>query len=224
MMEDQLRPTSSPKPRRKFQFTIAIIGSVITVVAMIMSVWLKLQDAKMANYQAEIEHMRAEQQMKVLEELRYRNDTLYSQIDQIREVYRDFRFDTISLDNGTSTKFLHMNDRIETIENKFQDLAESHYNLKRSLKPTEIEDLLTIPRLQDEVKIISEKLEDLESELARRQTSFETSIRAESKSSNQSTNLILVVLIPLIINFLYTVWKDLKEHKKNNVDVNTANK
>ena len=42
---------------------------------------------------------------------------------------------------------------------------------------------------------------------------FEDYILREKESSNRATNLILVVIIPLVLNFLYTVWKDFKKGK-----------
>lgn len=203
-----------PRPKRRLQYVIAVFGTIVTVVTMIITVWLKLQDSQLAKYEAERDFQITKHQMKMLEDLETQNDSLYAQLIQVQEIYRGLNIDSSNLISDNSIQLLNVSDRIETLENGFLELESSHQRLKRSLKPTEIEDLLTIPRLQDEVKIIKDKLDDLELELSRRQTSFETSIRAEAKSSNQSTNLILVVLIPLIINFLYTVWKDLKENKK----------
>ena len=53
-------------------------------------------------------------------------------------------------------------------------------------------------------------IEDLDSKLSSQQKSFQDSILRELKSSSNSTTLILVVLVPLVLNFLYSVWKDFR--------------
>ncbi len=90
--------------------------------------------------------------------------------------------------------------------------------LRQSINPINPDEILTIARLKDEILELKNTVLMLDENLLIRQQNFEESIKREISSSNNSTTLILVVLIPLVFNFLYSVWKDFKKDNNNTVN------
>jgi len=112
-----------------------------------------------------------------------------------------------------SIEIASLDQRFKNIDDKITAVKEQTVGLRQAINPSKPEEILTIARLTDDVKAIRKDLEDLESGLNVQQKNFQDSILRELKSSGDSTTLILVVLIPLVLNFLYTVWKDFKSDK-----------
>ena len=107
-----------------------------------------------------------------------------------------------------SEKFSEIDERIKKIEN-------SSMALRQAINPKNPEEILTIARLTDDLSALREKLNDLEVTLSKNLTVFQKSIIREITSANNSNTLILAVLIPLVLNFLYTVWKDFRENNNS---------
>lgn len=104
--------------------------------------------------------------------------------------------------------------KLKEVESKIEKVEQSTLALRQAVNPLKPEEVLTIARLTDEIVALKKDYTELKNTTRKDQDSFEQSMLREAKSSNQSTMLILVVLIPLVLNFLYTVWKDLKETNK----------
>ena len=195
---------------KQLMLTARVVVTFLIASVTSLIIWQELKNNKVSEHKISLEY-----QKMVFEQYRKENYELKVKLEQIQEKLNVINKDSTLYNQLNPDHDSNMNKRLLIIETNLSDLTENHNNLRRSLKPTDIEDILTIPRLQDEVKILGNNLKDLESDLMQRQSSFEASIRTESESADNSTDLILVVLIPLVINFLYTVWKDIKEtHKK----------
>ncbi|HFG2075559.1 TPA: hypothetical protein ACGF30_001721 [Vibrio cholerae] len=115
------------------------------------------------------------------------------------------------------SEFVVINQKITNLEAKIENINAQTIGLRQAINPTKPDEILTIARLTDEVKFLKTDLDKIEKNMVAQQKAFQDSILRELKSSNDSTTLILVVLLPLVLNFLYTVWKDFKvsAQKKN---------
>lgn len=116
-----------------------------------------------------------------------------------------------------SVELASLDQKFKNIDDKIAEVKEQTIGLRQAINPLKPEEILTIARLTDDVKTIRKDLEGLESNISAKQKEFKDSILRELKSSGESTILILVVLIPLVLNFLYTVWKDYKSDKNEKV-------
>ncbi|EGR1045597.1 hypothetical protein [Vibrio cholerae] len=108
------------------------------------------------------------------------------------------------------SEFVVINQKITNLEAKIENINAQTIGLRQAINPTKPDEILTIARLTDEVKFLKTDLDKIEKNMVAQQKAFQDSILRELKSSNDSTTLILVVLLPLVLNFLYTVWKDFK--------------
>ncbi|MDI5891806.1 hypothetical protein [Halomonas rhizosphaerae] len=104
--------------------------------------------------------------------------------------------------------------RLKKIDERIEAVSDQTLALRQAINPVKPDDILTIARLTDEVKSLRVDFEQLGTTLSAQQQGFQESILRELKSSNDSTRLVLAVLIPLVLNFLYTLWKDLRSEKK----------
>lgn len=123
--------------------------------------------------------------------------------------------------NTVSSAPNSLNIRLASTESKLEEVSNKTEALRQAINPLKPEEVLTIARLKDELIKMNQNFDTLEENLKSSQEKFEASIRSEQNSSNQSTTLILVVIIPLILNFLYTVWKDFKKPIKSEADAKT---
>ena len=76
------------------------------------------------------------------------------------------------------------------------------------LKPDEV---VTIVRLKDELSSIQKDQVELKNELTREQENFKAIINNKVEAADKSTNLIFVVLLPIVLNFVYQVYRDRKD-------------
>ena len=104
--------------------------------------------------------------------------------------------------------------RFIQIESNLERQSEITTALRQAINPLNPDEVLTIARLKDGISDINKRISELENNINVRQQYFEDSIKREMASSNNSTTLILVVLIPLVLNFLYTLWKDYRKPDK----------
>lgn len=108
--------------------------------------------------------------------------------------------------------------RFKELDSKINKLAEQNLGLRQAINPLSPDEILTIVRLKDSVNILSSKVDNLEKDINEKQDSFKNSVIRELDSSGKAMNLILVVLIPLVLNLLYSSWRDRKESKEKNRD------
>ncbi len=112
-------------------------------------------------------------------------------------------------------KYLKLEKDIHSITNQISKFENQNLALRQAINPINPEEVLTIARLSDEVKDIRDDFNSLKLNIDTKQNEFRDYILREKETSNKATNLILVVLIPLVLNFLYTVWKDLRKNKES---------
>lgn len=98
--------------------------------------------------------------------------------------------------------------RVAALEMEFEHLQEVQQGLRQALNPISPEEVLTIARLNDEVKRLSGSLQRSLDDLAEDQEEFQTAVRREIDASDKTLNLVLVVLVPLVLNLLYSFWQD----------------
>ena len=102
--------------------------------------------------------------------------------------------------------------KFKNLEERISSVQQQTVGLRQAINPSS-QEILTIARLNDETKALRKDLANLESNLSSQQKSFQESILRELKASSESKTLILVVLVPLVLNFLYSVWKDFRSAK-----------
>ncbi|HJP18099.1 MAG: hypothetical protein CMD96_06315 [Gammaproteobacteria bacterium] len=107
-----------------------------------------------------------------------------------------------------------LNEKFSKLESKITAIEQQTIGLRQAINPSKPEEILTIARLTDEVNLIRKDISNLDNKLSNQQKGFQESVLREIKSSSDSTTLILIVIVPLVLNFLYTVWKDIKAEKK----------
>lgn len=112
-------------------------------------------------------------------------------------------------------EYAALEQRFVDLEAKINAANEQSLGLRQAINPSKPEEILTIARLTDEIKSLKKEVSSLDSDITSQQKAFQDSVLREIKSSSDSTTLILVVLLPLVLNFLYTVWKDIKTDKSN---------
>ncbi|SHN27242.1 hypothetical protein [Mucilaginibacter sp. OK098] len=133
------------------------------------------------------------------------------QINQTYLIRR--RLDSTKNHKANTSKNLNDELKFEQLEAEIYKLNQSTIGLRQAINPFKPDEVLTIARLKDEVNKIRDQVNGLTSQNATRQQIFEDSVKRELDSADKNTYLVLAVLIPLVLNFLYTVWKDNKKRK-----------
>jgi hypothetical protein len=87
--------------------------------------------------------------------------------------------------------------------------------LLEAFNPTKPEQVLTIARLKDAVVQIQNDEKNLEDRLKAQQSNFEDSIKRELATSSNSYYWIMFILLPLIIQFFYNIYKDNRKTETN---------
>lgn len=134
-------------------------------------------------------------------------------LQEIQRKLMDVIEGKLTLSKDELTK-LSIANELKDFDARIDKLSSDSLALRQAINPLKPEEVLTIARLTDEVKSIKSDFTSLEKSISEKHKEFSGSILRELKSSNDATNLILVVLFPLILNFLYTVWRDLKTERK----------
>ena len=98
-------------------------------------------------------------------------------------------------------------------EYKVENISNVLKALREAIDPDNPEDILTIARLKDEVTMLSKELLIFQTSIVKNQTIFQDSIVRELETRDRFVNIIIVVLIPLVLNMLYTFWRDIKFRK-----------
>ena len=178
----------------------AIIGAFISIIAGVLAFYLQI-----ANRQFETEAMPNEV-------TRYESRNINANLKN--ELIAEIRKELVSQSSNenptiVTEKLASLNKRIDEVDSK--TLA-----LRQAINPINPNEIITIARLTDEVKSIRSDFSKVQKQIEGKQQSFESSVLREIKSSSDSTTLILVVLLPLVLNFLYTLWKDIRTANANN--------
>jgi uncharacterized coiled-coil protein SlyX len=122
-------------------------------------------------------------------------------IDSATKIY------TLNSEKGANRFVLS---KIDSLSKEFNKDHTTTLGLRQAINPLHPEEILTLARLQDQVKILTNANQDLEKKLLEKQNAFQDAIIRELDSSSKQTYLIMAVLAPLILNFLYQLWKDVK--------------
>lgn len=126
--------------------------------------------------------------------------------------------------SSKNNKDIGVNQQINKIEKKLNEIDDRTIALKQAINPYRPEEVLTVVRVKDEVNILKNRIEQIYDMLKREQDNFKNAVAREIDATGKSVYLILIVLIPLVFNFLYTtVWKDFREQKKEKAIREKAN-
>jgi hypothetical protein len=182
-----------------FQVGIALFSVIVTLFA----AYSQYVSARVGAVRFEEAAYRTTEATQAVVELRERLEKLESLLAQISAVPTNGALAPKDLQELTS--------RLDRVE-------ESTIGLRQAINPLKPEEVITIARLTDKVSDLREDFEQLNKSVERDFDSFSGSVQRELQASSSSTNLILVVLIPLVLNFLYTVWKDLRSKDEGKSD------
>lgn len=86
--------------------------------------------------------------------------------------------------------------------------------LRQAINPQNPEEILTIARINDRLKIAEEKLGKINEESDKKSELFRSSIIREIDASNKAIYWMFIVIIPLVLNLLYNIYKDNKEKNR----------
>ncbi len=119
-----------------------------------------------------------------------------------------------SLNVVEGKELINVTSLLNSNQQRLSSLNLQFEGLRQAINPSNPEEILTIARLKDEIITQKQDLINFKQSILEKQEQFIGYILREKESSNRGNNLIMVVLIPLVLNFLYTVWKDMKKDKK----------
>ena len=117
-------------------------------------------------------------------------------------------------DNTKKVEYNKENQKIfESFNLKLTELNEQVTGLRQAIDPIKPEEVLTIVRLKDTVELIILQVNKLEKELDKKHENFKSAVIRELDASTRATNWLFVVLVPVVLNLLYSIWKDRKDSK-----------
>ena len=184
------------------QIIVALIAGVTTIIAVLFQTW----SSKRIN-DVEFPSIKVDRQIvEKFDELTWKINQIDSVLNQLI-IISESQEVSILVDE----KFKETNQTIKTLYGEIVPLKDQVEGLRQSINPINPNEILTIARLKDEVIEIKENFSSYKERVDGQQAEFRDYILREKETSNRSTNLILVVLVPLVINFLYTVWKDFRK-------------
>jgi len=139
---------------------------------------------------------------KYVESIRLENLKLKFENAKLRRIQYDFdslrRVPKAKVDEDIRVKIFEL-------ENRVKEQDTTILGLRQALNPFKPDEVLTIARIKDEVNKLKDANSSLTNQDLTRQQNFEDSIKRELDNSSKNSYLILAVLIPLVLNFLYTV-------------------
>jgi len=141
------------------------------------------------------------------------------QLEDLRANLNEIINKRISEAPRTNVDAASLDVRFEDLDKKIASVRAETLAVRQAINPLKPDEVLTIARLTDEIKLLEKDFENLKQGLSTQQKDFQDSVVREIKVSSDSTSLILVVLIPLVLNFLYTVWKDFKKSREEAKDL-----
>ena len=107
------------------------------------------------------------------------------------------------------------NYKLVKLEKSIEEIKETTLGLRQAVNPMKPNEILTIARLSDKLLSVSEEYKLLKETIAKEQENFRISVLRELDASNRSTNMILVIMVPLVGNFVYSIWKDRKSDRSD---------
>lgn len=151
-------------------------------------------------------------------------DSVNQMVGKLASQSLEFKQLIKKIDSITKTELsnVQISLEFEKLNNELLNLDDNLNELKRSLNPDKIEDILLISRMQDRlIQVQQNQKLQFESIIARMEN-FQSSVIAQTESQKTSVNFLLIVLIPLILNASYTIWKDYKKEKEETESKNNS--
>ncbi len=99
------------------------------------------------------------------------------------------------------------------LRTQVDQINEQTIGLRQALNPMKPEEVLTIARLTDIISNLNSRIDQVEKEMDEKHRIFRESVIRELEASNKATTWLFVVIIPLVLNLLYSIWKDRREYK-----------
>lgn len=191
----------------KYAYYLAVM--IITTLTFTLTLFMKFKQTNSAELEGKLiqRHLEMEN-LELRKKIEYTNNSIDSIFSNI------IKRDSIKIKSTDNHELNKLELRISKAELDLESQKEITTSLRQAINPINPDEVLTIARLKDEVTELNKSISSLNENTKVRQQNFEDSIKREISSSNNSTTLILVVLIPLVLNFLYTVWKDFKKPEK----------
>lgn len=184
---------------------ITITTAIISTIGAIIAVFIQVRFSKTTEIELSQKIVKPDIEEK-FEGMRMKINHLDSILSQLIIIEGDEKVITL-----IGNEFKETSKTLQNIYEELNPLRVQLEGLRQSINPINPDEVLTIVRLKDEIVDLKEDLVSYKEKMDNQQSEFRDFILREKETSNRATNLILVVLIPLVINFLYTVWKDLKK-------------
>lgn len=178
---------------QKITTMIAVIAMMIAIITQLNSFYTSKKDLRQQSYF--IESM---------------NDSL---LLRIKNEQISLKEQFLNLNRDSIPNEIKINEKLKAIDLRLTLLENQTRGLREAINPLQPDEVLTIARLKDGLKIIEEKQKTSTTENQEKFESFKTSILRELDASSKSINWLFLVLIPLVMNLLYSMWKDRKEKK-----------
>lgn len=173
----------------------------------------KIEDGLMINYDYRKQKTIQDSILEMLNETNEQNKLLKEffnvseSIENTKGIDSDEIFSLPNL-NENSEFPLDLKSDLTSIKNDLDNFEKELSMLKRSLHPSEVDKILSIPRLQDEIRNINQNITDLESNIDAKIISINNSIKIRNEANEKYTNWILLTLIPLLLKFSYDFIKE----------------
>lgn len=187
------------KKSRLFDSVFQKVTSIIATLAMVIAI-----STQLTNYNGDKKDLRDRNYT-----TEFLNDSLSKIVAKqqlIKQQIQELTQDSMPNDFSFNKKIGDLNQRIFKLE-------EQTKGLRQAINPLNPEEVLTIARLNDGLKNIELKQNTLTKDIESKFDSFKTSVIRELDASSKSINWLFLVLIPLVMNLLYSMWQERK--KKN---------
>ena len=186
-------PKKETKKRKsKVPWFFGTVASSVSVVGVILA--FAFQFGQLSSRQQYIHYKIEELEDKIL------NETLEPFLEELVKKKLAIPVQTLDL-KKIENDIADLNKKIEETDRK--TLA-----LRQAINPTKPDEVLTIARLTDAISSIEKETKALREQNKRELEDFKASVLRELDASSKATNLILVVLVPLVLNLIYNLWRD----------------
>jgi hypothetical protein len=99
---------------------------------------------------------------------------------------------------------------------RIDQLSESNLAIRQALNPLNPDEVLTIARLKDALESMKKSQDEFAEKIDERLENLRSSVLRELDASSKSANWLFVIVVPLVINLLYTMWKDARSVRNRN--------
>lgn len=190
------RRTSFESIFRKFTAVIAGIGLAAAIASQITSIYESKQEELLLQERAF--------------QMRKFSDSMIQKINKQNEL---IRAKIAELTKENLPKDVYLNQKLEEIDSRLSTVEEQTKGLRQAINPLNPEEILTIARLNDALNAVHEKQLNLTETTEDKFDNFKASVIRELDASSKSINWLFLVLIPVVMNLLYSIWKDNKEKR-----------